>query len=216
MLQNNSFNHDKLLQYGFECKGKKYQYTTEIVDNQFRMMVVIDERGTISTSLYEKELNDIYTLHLASDASGKFVGRVRAEHKKVLDHITEKCSDKKVFLGDLSQKILTYAHEKYGNEPEFLWDKYPDAAVLRRKDTKKWYVLLMTIPKSKLGLEGDKKVQIIDLRYDTKELPSKVDGKQFFPGYHMNKKHWITIVLDGSVNADEICDLIDKSFLLAK
>ena len=34
------------------------------------------------------------------------------------------------------------------------------------------------------------------------------------PGYHMNKKHWITVTLDGSVPANEIRRLIDNSFRL--
>ncbi len=37
-----------------------------------------------------------------------------------------------------------------------------------------------------------------------------------FAGYHMNKKHWITIKLDGSVNINEIYELIDNSYNLSK
>lgn len=214
-MQQNTFNHIKLIEYGFELKNGRYHYSTDIVDSQFTLNVIIDENG-MSTSLFENELGDIYTLHLVADASGKFVGTVRAEYEKVLADINEKCSDKKVFRDDITQNVLQYAHEKYGDEPEYLWDKYPDAAVLRRKDTKKWYVLIMIIAKSKLGLNSDEKVPIIDIRYDTKELPTKIDGEKYFAGYHMNKKHWLTILLNGSVPQDEICDLIDKSYIMAK
>lgn len=41
------------------------------------------------------------------------------------------------------------------------------------------------------------------------------DGERFFPGYHMNKKHWFTVLLDGSVPDDEICRLLDESYVLA-
>ena len=34
------------------------------------------------------------------------------------------------------------------------------------------------------------------------------------PGYHMNKRHWNTIILDGSVPDDEIFALIDDSYEL--
>lgn len=34
------------------------------------------------------------------------------------------------------------------------------------------------------------------------------------PGYHMNKKHWNTVVLDGSLRDSLICSLIDDSYLL--
>ncbi|MDH5185043.1 MAG: MmcQ/YjbR family DNA-binding protein [Gammaproteobacteria bacterium] len=32
------------------------------------------------------------------------------------------------------------------------------------------------------------------------------------PGYHMNKQHWNTVILDGSIAADEIQAMIDHSY----
>ena len=34
------------------------------------------------------------------------------------------------------------------------------------------------------------------------------------PGYHMNKKHWNTIILDGSIPTGEIARMIDHSYAL--
>jgi predicted DNA-binding protein (MmcQ/YjbR family) len=34
------------------------------------------------------------------------------------------------------------------------------------------------------------------------------------PGYHMNKQHWNTIRVDGSVSRKELCDWIDHSYKL--
>ena len=121
-----------------------------------------------------------------------------------------------VFREEYTKKILQYAAEQYGDEPEYLWEQYPEYAVLRRADSRKWYALLMNIPQKRLKLEGDEMVEVVDLRFDVDELPSKIDNKSFFAGYHMNKKHWITILLDGSVPLDEIIGYVDKSYDLAK
>lgn len=32
------------------------------------------------------------------------------------------------------------------------------------------------------------------------------------PGYHMNKKHWVTVSLEGGAQADLIAELIDNSY----
>ena len=32
------------------------------------------------------------------------------------------------------------------------------------------------------------------------------------PGYHLNKRHWITIIVDGSIPDDLMRDLIDESY----
>jgi hypothetical protein len=58
-------------------------------------------------------------------------------------------------------------------------------------------------------------VDIIDLRVNPKEVDSLVDGKKYFPDYHMNKKHWVTICLDGSVPLEEVFCRIDESYVLA-
>lgn len=99
---------------------------------------------------------------------------------------------------------------------EYLWEKFPDNAVWRRKDNQKWYGALLTVSRRKLGCSSDEVVEIIDLRGTPEELEEFVDGQHYFPGWHMNKKHWYTIILDGSVPSDEICQRIDESYALAK
>ncbi len=34
------------------------------------------------------------------------------------------------------------------------------------------------------------------------------------PGYHMNKKHWISVMMDGSINDKHLCQWIDDSYTL--
>ena len=65
----------------------------------------------------------------------------------------------------------------------------------------------------KFGRRG--KAEIIDLKIKPEVLDGLVDGKKYFRGYHMNKKRWLTVVLDGSVAYEEICGLIDESYVLA-
>ncbi|MBD5583515.1 MAG: hypothetical protein HDQ88_00290, partial [Clostridia bacterium] len=112
--------------------------------------------------------------------------------------------------------IINYVKEKYDDELQFLWRTFPSNAVWRRKDNAKWYGALLILSKRKLGIESDEVTDIIDLRIDPDVLPSVVDGKRYFPGYHMNKKSWFTICLDGSVPFEEICTWLDKSYDLAK
>jgi predicted DNA-binding protein (MmcQ/YjbR family) len=50
---------------------------------------------------------------------------------------------------------------------------------------------------------------------NSEEIDVVVDGKKYYPGYHMNKKHWVTICLDGSVPIEEVFRRIDESYGLA-
>lgn len=216
MFKNRTVNYEKLIKYGFEKAGEYFVYATEIFDNQFRLTVKIDKSGVVGTELFDLAAEEVYTLHLVAEACGEFVGRVRLEYDNVLQSIAENCFDSSIFGGQCTKNVIEYARQRYGDELEFLWERYPDAAVLRRKDNKKWYALFMTIPKTKLGLDDGDSADIIDVRFNADELPKKVDGVRYFAGYHMNKKHWLTMILNGSVPVEEMLAYLDESYILAK
>jgi len=99
---------------------------------------------------------------------------------------------------------------------EFLWEKSPKNAVVRRKSSKKWYAVILTVSKRKLNLDSDEIIEVINLHNIVEEIKKLIDNKKYFPAYHMNKKYWCTICLDGTVEVKEIYKLIDISYELAK
>ncbi len=115
----------------------------------------------------------------------------------------------------MKEKIFEYAYKKYGTSPEYLWAKYPDTAVLRNSGTRKWYAVVMRIGADKLGLEGGDEKDIIDVKCDPLMIGSLRLTAGILPGYHMNKKYWITILLDGTVPYDKIFALMDMSYKLS-
>ena len=75
---------------------------------------------------------------------------------------------------------------------------------------------MLTVECRKLGLDGDGKIEIIDLKDTPEHIQKRRDDKIFFGGYHMNKKHWYTICLNDSLEDKELFDLIDRSYRLVK
>ena len=209
-------NIQKLKTFGFKKNGDKYSYSLDIMNNEFTLNIDIIDESEIKTELIEKAFNEPYTLHLVEDAQGTFVGQVRKEYEKILYEIKEKCFDINVFEWEYSYEILDYAKEKYGSPAEYLWPKFPRNAVCRRQDSQKWYFAILSVQGSKLGLSTDEIIEVIDLRAPVEDVPDLLNQPNIYPAYHMNKKHWITIILDGSIPINEIYMLIDKSFLLAK
>lgn len=119
------------------------------------------------------------------------------------------------FNNSLTERIAKHIEERYDAQPEFLWKRTPDYAIFRHKRNSKWFAAIMPgVQKSKLGVPGEGTADIIDLKCDTVLLQALIDGRRYLPGYHMNKQHWITIILDGSVSDDEIFKLIDMSYNL--
>ena len=99
---------------------------------------------------------------------------------------------------------------------EFLWEKSPKTAVVRRKNSNKWYAVILTLSKRKLNLDSDEAAEIINLHNNPEEIKKLIDNKRYFPAYHMNKKYWCTICLDGTIELEKIYKLIDISYELTK
>ena len=112
----------------------------------------------------------------------------------------------------MRDKVLKWALDTYGSTPESLWAKTPDDVVLCHQSNKKWYAILMKVRRSVLGLDGDEIIDIINVKCDTLEIDFLSQQQGFFHGYHMNKNHWLTILLDGSVELETVCGLIEQSF----
>ena len=110
--------------------------------------------------------------------------------------------------------VFKLCKERYGTEPDYPFsDKY-NSAVLRHSDTRKWYGIVLNVSPKVFGLSGDKKVDVINLKIDPLMMGSFLDEKGIFPAYHMSKTCWISVLLDGSVDADTLAFLIDISFEL--
>lgn len=215
IFRRKKLNTDKLMRYGFESKENCWIYDTTIMNDAFKLRVSVLENGDIDTNLIENETNEPYILY-KTDASGTFVGEVRTEIEKVLRKIADECFEFSVFKTEQALKIIDYVRDTYGDELEFLWTKFPDNAVWRRKDNNKWYGAILTVSRNKLGLSSNEAAEIIDLRLEQEQIPKIVDHERYFPGWHMNKNSWYTIILDNSVPTEEICNRIDESYKLAK
>ena len=194
-LKNRKINSKALLEYGFKEEDNKYIYKTSIGNNQFELKVVISEKDSYS-KLIDLEEKTEFVLADIQNAEGQFTTKEAFKSKQALE-------------------IINYIEKKYNDKLEFLWEKFDNNAVWRNKQNNKWYGILLLIPKRKLAIESDEIIEIIDLRYEKEKIEEIIDNKNFFSGYHMNKKNWITIKLDNSIDTDLIYNLIDNSYKLS-
>lgn len=202
---NKNINYDKLVSYGFILEGNNYIYNKKIHNDEFNVIIsVIND--IITSKVIEVDSNEEYIL-VDTSSTGSFVLELNKEYEEVINDIFNKCLDKY----DLSDEVIFYIRSKYGDELEYLWEKFPSYAVVRNKKNKKWYALIAEIEKNKLVGESKELVWVLNLRCDR----DIVDNVNIFPGYHMNKKSWISINLCGNIDIEEVYNLIDRSYLLS-
>ncbi|MBO4927457.1 MAG: MmcQ/YjbR family DNA-binding protein [Clostridiales bacterium] len=113
----------------------------------------------------------------------------------------------------IRDKITGYISEQYGVDAEFPWENDAVSCVFRHRENKKWFALIMEVRRETLGLKGKSSVPVMNLKIDDIVLRDMVLQEEgILPAYHMNKQHWITVLLDGTVSEDRVKDLLDISF----
>ncbi len=213
-LKNRTIDYEKLIKYGFVNDKDVYTYKTNIYHNQFELNIFFSEEKQYS-KLIDIENKEEYALVDIEDSSGEFIGKLKEEYECIIEDIITNCTNKEIFKSIQAINIINYIKKKYNDELEFLWEKFDDNAIWRNKQNNKWYALLLTVSKNKLGIESGDIIEIIDLRYQKEKIEEIIDNKNIFPGYHMNKKSWITIKLDNSVDIKQIYKLIDNSYKIS-
>ena len=110
--------------------------------------------------------------------------------------------------------LFTHAAACYHDQPEYLWATAPNYAVLRHPENRKWYALVMDLPREKLGLPGGGITDVVELKCDPAMAGSLRGRPGILPGYHMNRENWITVLLDGSFDPGQLAFLLDISHSL--
>ena len=98
------------------------------------------------------------------------------------------------------EEIRAYCLSKKGTEEGFPFDD----TTLVIKVGGKIYILIRLDGDPSINLKCEP-VRAIELRESNPSI---------IPGYHMNKKHWNTVFLDGSISNNLIREMIDHSYNL--
>lgn len=115
---------------------------------------------------------------------------------------------------DIKEQILQYISTEYDCFKKNPWAKYPEYTTFTDKLSGKWFCVLMDVDYNKLGIKKSGRCYVIDLKADPVMIPELIKKSGIMPGYHMNKNHWISVLLDGSIPINDIKPLIDNSFTL--
>jgi predicted DNA-binding protein (MmcQ/YjbR family) len=112
------------------------------------------------------------------------------------------------------EKLCDFVRENYQVMPEHLWLRWPDYVVFRHADSGKWFGQIMDVSRSRLGLDGEDTADILNVRVSDALLADfLIQLPGFFRGCHSGRGNWVSILLDGTVPFEEVCDWLGKSYL---
>ena len=112
-------------------------------------------------------------------------------------------------------EILIY--QKYGVRADYPFAEDFESGVFRHTDNGKWFGIAMRIPKRKLSPCDEGTVDVLNLKCAPEVIEGLVGNESgIYPAYHMNKMHWLTVLLDGTCDDATVEWILDISFDLTK
>ena len=113
------------------------------------------------------------------------------------------------------QQFFEYCSNTYGTSPDYPFDEDFETAVLRHTDNRKWFALSMQVSRRKFGIDSDEVIDVVNLKLPTEMFGSFGAADGVYPAYHMNKLHWISVLLSDAPN-DVVQFLLNASFEATK
>ena len=202
-------NEKALAGYGFRQSSGGWTLEVPFMNGEFKAVITVNGAGHISGNVFETATQDIF-LPLRVESMDGFAGEVRNAYMEILKDIKEKCCHENVFISSQANRFAEAIYKKYGDKPVFPWDDF-SGGVFKNPDNGKWYAIVMDINAQKVDkkLTGD--VEVVNIKLDPEKIQDLHKEKGFYPAYHMNKKNWISILLNDTVPDLVLLGLLDES-----
>jgi len=209
IFKNYEVNENNLIKYGFNKENGKFIYKQNIMNDKFTIIIEYDKK--IKGKIIESEFNDEY-INFRMETLGEFSSSIKEEFVNLLIDIRDKCFIKNVFKSLQTIRINEFIINKYGINPEFLWEKFPSYAIYRK--TKKWFALIGNVSLNKIDKNSnlENEVELINIKVSEKEVDTILSKKGYYEAYHMNKRNWVSIILDDTLSDSEIEEMIINSY----
>lgn len=216
--------YGKFAEFGFQEQNGGYICKKPLEGTDFTALITVRDES-ITAEVYEKSSDGIsadsrYALFDVKSANGAFVADIRAQVQEIMHDFQASCFEP----GDWKERYISHIEREFACKAEYPWaspqetqdtkTRYTDAAVFRCPN-QKWFALIMDIRYRNLGLESEEGVPVVNLKADPDKIPELTDKKSVFPAWHMNKKHWITVLLTRVTDFDRLCELTRRSYELA-
>ncbi len=165
---------------------------------------------TLTVHLFDSATSEKYALFDMPNSHGAFVASLREEVQQLIDEIKSKCFE----TSDLKDDYIAWIKTQFGAEPDYPWPDDAPWSFVFRCPNEKWFALVMRIKYRQLGLTSDEEVWVVNMKACQDKIPNLIDKKSIFPAWHMNKKHWITVLLTAATDFNKLCELTQKSWEL--
>lgn len=201
------------LKFGFKKTGPEtFEINLPLKTPDFEVQIIIDH-NEIKLKVFElPDRLEYLPFNLNEDEGGSFVNQIRSDVDEVVYQVIESCYQ----LKDYRERVFDFVRAEFSTKLETPWAKHPEFYVMKTANRQKWYGLMMRISYQLLDPQQSGIVDVLNLKAPPLKIVDLIDYQTFYPAYHMNKKHWVSVVVDEKINLKQLQALIRQSYQLVE
>lgn len=201
----------KALAYGFVQADDKLILRKALPETEFYAVITLAGKA-LEVNAFDSDTDEEYLPFNVADNISGYVMSVREKAELLLKDIKAQCLVK----SNVKLQLMDYCSQRFGTVPDAPWPETPENFTFKTARRNKWYALFMTIPYKSLGLAKAGKVDVVNIKLPPAKILQLVDRQHFYPAYHMNKKHWLTVMLQKDADISLVQELLAESYQLVE
>ena len=205
LLQNNFPVAEKLTAYGFTQQGDGWHLERTLPFNNLVMVVDLIPPQFIVRVIDQTFNDDFLPFEIKGGTSP-----IKAAVDELLNDMVATC------FTNPKRELIAHCENTYHTLVEQPWEKFPEYYTFKTAKRQKWYAVILRIPCQKIGFTGTGQIDIVNVKLPPEQIPTLIDGRHYFASYHMDKRYWLTIVLNQDTDWPQVKRLLDQSYQLVE
>ena len=198
-----------LAEWGFENGQARHV----LAKGEFELRMTMSDQE-LELVVYDLAMEEPYTLFEVASASGALVTALRQQ----VDDILNRILGQQIQDNPLVEALVEYVATTYEVAPAHPFKRHPEIIGFKVPEVDKLFGIILPVNYCQIDKASSRNDQVLVLNLKGKpdQILGRIDNDRYFPAYHMNKKYWISIPLDGRVEDDLLFGLVAKSWALTK
>ena len=212
-------NIQRLIEYGFIEQSGIFQYQTRLEDTGMYALITVDNNA-VSGSVLDEFTDEEYVAVHTVGKKGNFAIKVKTAYLACLSDIARNCFEKRMYSSNQANIMHEWMINQLHDTADHPFTKSQnskrtvdnDFTAYKPNDCDKMYALMFTIDKRKLNkVCKETLVDAVNIKVEPSKVEDLLQLHGFYPAYHMNKKHWVTAILDDTIKDEMLKELLLKA-----
>ena len=184
-----------------------------LTEGEFELRMTMSDQE-LELVVYDLAMEEPYTLFEVASASGALVTALRQQ----VDDILNRILGQQIQDNPLVERLVNHVKATYGLAPAHPFKRHPEIIGFKVPEVDKLFGIILPVDYCQIDKTSSRtdQVLVLNLKGKPEHIVERIDNERFFPAYHMNKKHWFSLLLDAQTDWDQLTSLLAESYSLVK